>query len=141
MTVRLRPHHLLCMLTYVGKGYSTAFVENYDQLVARIGDGEDIAVVAGPDDVCRPFLEGGQGHCLEPDVVNRDRTAAVSLTRLGLHLAEGAVVRLDAQLLRQMREAFAAGGIRAACAGCQWSPLCDGVAQGGYRDTRLACPP
>lgn len=21
MTIRLRPHHLLCMLTYVGKGY------------------------------------------------------------------------------------------------------------------------
>ena len=29
MTVRLRAHHLLCMLTYVGKGYSPAFCAGF----------------------------------------------------------------------------------------------------------------
>jgi len=140
MTISLRPHHLLCMLTYVGKGYSPAFVANYDRLAARIGEGEEIRIIAGPDDVCQPFLETGEAHCLEPDVFERDRSAAASLTaQLGLQIGEGMSMRLDAGLLRQMREAFAAGSVRSACAGCQWTALCDGVAQGDFRDTRLAC--
>ena len=36
MTVRLRAHHLLCMLTYVGKGYTAAFTANYDRIVERL---------------------------------------------------------------------------------------------------------
>ena len=49
MTVRLRAHHLLCMLTYVGKGYSPAFVENYEAIAARLSAGEEIEMVAGPE--------------------------------------------------------------------------------------------
>ncbi len=46
MTVRLRTHHLLCLLTYVGRGYSPAFVENMDQVAARLSEGrEGILVV------------------------------------------------------------------------------------------------
>ncbi len=55
MTVRLRAHHLLCMLTYVGKGYSPAFVENYEVIAARLSAGEEIELVAGPDDICGPL--------------------------------------------------------------------------------------
>ena len=42
MTVRLRAHHLLCLLTYVGKGYSPAFTANYDKMVKRLAGGEDV---------------------------------------------------------------------------------------------------
>ncbi len=38
--VRLRAHHLLCLLTYVGKGYSEAFVRRADALAARLSAGE-----------------------------------------------------------------------------------------------------
>ncbi len=58
MTVRLRGHHLLCMLTFVGKGYSPAFVENYDRIAGRLSEGEDILLVDGPDDICAPLLCG-----------------------------------------------------------------------------------
>ncbi len=54
MTVELRPHHLLCMLTYVGKGYSPAFCANYDAVLARLSAGEEILLVDGPDSVCAP---------------------------------------------------------------------------------------
>ena len=50
MTVRLRPHHLLCLLTYVGKGYSPAFTANYDAIAMRIEQGEELLIVSGPDD-------------------------------------------------------------------------------------------
>ncbi len=48
VTVRLRAHHLLCLLTYVGKGYTPAFTANYDAVVARLDAGEDRAAGRGP---------------------------------------------------------------------------------------------
>jgi hypothetical protein len=38
--IELRGHHLLCILTYMGKGYTPAFVENYDAIVAQINRGD-----------------------------------------------------------------------------------------------------
>ncbi len=46
--VRLRPHHLLCMLTFIGEGYSPAFVAAYRGLVARLGAGATIEIVPAP---------------------------------------------------------------------------------------------
>ena len=32
MTIRLRPHHLLWVVTYVGRGYSPAFTANMTRI-------------------------------------------------------------------------------------------------------------
>ncbi|RUZ88238.1 DUF1284 domain-containing protein, partial [Mesorhizobium sp. M7A.F.Ca.US.006.01.2.1] len=64
MTIKLRAHHLLCPLTYVGKGYSPAFTANYDRVAERLSRGEDILLVSGPDDVCAPLLDEPEPHCL-----------------------------------------------------------------------------
>ena len=76
MTVRLRAHHLLCMLTYVGNGYSPAFVENYEVIAARLSAGEEIELVAGPDDICVPLTADPDAHCHGASVIERDRAAA-----------------------------------------------------------------
>lgn len=138
MTIRLRPHHLLCMLTYVGKGYTDAFCTNFDAITARLGAGEDILVVAGPDDVCAPVetLEGH--HCHEAGIVERDAAAAASVAELlGIPAGEGALFALSAERLAMLRSAFQARTIRAACSDCEWSALCDGIADAGYPDIRL----
>jgi len=133
MTIRLRPHHLLCLLTYVGKSYSAAFTANYDAIAARIGDGEDVLIVAGPDDICAPLLDDAEPHCHRDSVIERDRLA---LRDLGDLLATppqlGDSLVLEPALLHQMREAFAAGRTRAACVGCEWHGLCTGISAGGY---------
>ena len=55
--IKLRPHHLLCILTYVGKGYSKPFTENFDAICERINQGErNVEIIKGPDDVCAPRL-------------------------------------------------------------------------------------
>ena len=76
MTIRLRAHHLLCLLTYVGKGYSPAFTANYDAIAERLSRGEDILLVSGPDDICAPLLDEPEPHCLNEGVIERDRLAA-----------------------------------------------------------------
>jgi len=138
MTVRLRAHHLLCLLTYVGKGYSPAFTANYDKVVKRLGEGEGVVIVAGPDDICAPLLGEPEPHCLSQSAVERDRLAARDVgTLLGRPIEPGDRFVLDASSLAGMRKAFSAGLTRQACSGCEWSGLCDAVAAGGFSHTHL----
>jgi uncharacterized protein len=133
MTVRLRGHHLLCLLTYRGEGYSPAFVANLDRLAARLADGEAAELVDEPDDICAPLLRadggGAGGHCTLDRVRMRDRRALVAAALLGRELDAGDHLTLDAAAVGQLRAAFAAGGpIRSACAGCEWNAFCTAVA-------------
>jgi uncharacterized protein len=145
MAIHLRPHHLLCMLTFLGKGYSPAFVANLEQVVRRLSTGtETIQIVAGPDDICAPLLrECGESdrHCHRSSVLERDRLATEAIgTLLGNTLAPGAHLLLTHADLDNLRSAFAAGTIREACTGCQWKPLCDNIAANGFTDTFLVNP-
>ena len=137
--IRLRPHHLLCILTYAGKGYSPAFVANYDVLAARIGAGEEVLLVSGPDDVCAPLLGEADAHCFNASVTERDRLAARDVAALlGNSVQEGSILTLDVARLKRMREAFATHAIRNACPGCEWHDLCSGIAAQGFGGTRIA---
>jgi hypothetical protein len=128
MNIRLRPHHLLCMLTYVGKGYSSAFTTNYEVIIRRLRRGEDILVVSGPDDICSPLLESVGPHCLRASVTERDRLAAHDVGKfLACRVEAGHRITPDPGFLHRMREAFASGHIRNACIGCEWNGLCSSV--------------
>ncbi|TIR25560.1 MAG: DUF1284 domain-containing protein [Mesorhizobium sp.] len=138
MTVRLRAHHLLCLLTYVGKGYSPAFTANYDVVVERLAGGEDILIVSGPDDICAPMLDESEPHCLGENAAGRDAVAARDVAGLlGRPLPAGAWLELDPSTLARMREAFSSGLTRKACPGCEWFDLCGAVAASGFHGTRI----
>lgn len=143
--IRLRPHHLLCLLTYAGKGYSPAFVANFDALAARLAqEPQWIEVVCGPDAICQPLLASEDHHCTGASVAERDRLAAEDLSSLlGQTIAPGTRFALTPARIEQMRAAFAQegsggkGGIRRACSGCQWHGLCDQIAAQNFAQTRL----
>jgi uncharacterized protein len=142
MAIQLRPHHLLCMLTFIGKGYSAAFVANLEQVVRRLATGtETIEIVAGPDDICAPLLCEADCHCYRASVVERDRLATQAISSLlDRPLDPGTHFLLTHADLDNLRTAFAAGTIREACTGCQWKPLCDGIAANQFTDTLLVNP-
>lgn len=138
MTVRIRAHHLLCMLTYVGKGYSEAFTKGYDKVVQRLSSGEDMLLVAGPDDICQPLLGDPDPHCFWDTVPERDRLAANAVGALiGRPIRDGERFSLDASMIGRMREAFYAGTTRQACHGCEWFDLCSTIADSGFSNVRL----
>ena len=133
MTVRLRPHHLLCVLTYVGRGYSTGFTANMTAVAERLGAGETVEIVAGPDDICAPLLADPDPHCHRTSVMERDRAAARDLhDLLGLDVRPGAHLVLDDDVIGRLRAAFASHHIRSACAGCEWVDLCGSIAASGF---------
>ncbi|MBB3236305.1 DUF1284 domain-containing protein [Phyllobacterium endophyticum] len=138
MTVELRAHHLLCMLTYVGRGYSPAFTENYDKVVARLAAGENILIREGPDDICQPLLATTEPHCVNGSVADRDIQAMSDVGHLlGRPLRIGDTINLDAAAVDKLRIAFAKGESRRACADCEWFDFCSAVSKAGYADVRL----
>lgn len=138
MTVRLRPHHLLCLITYVGKGYTPAFVANYDRIALRLSQGEDVLIVDGPDDVCAALLCEPDPHCFRDSVRARDAQAAYDVgDLLGMEISAGARIELHPALLARMRKAFAEGATRQACRGCEWFDLCSGIASDAYDGVRV----
>lgn len=117
------------MLTYIGKGYSPAFVENYDTIAGRLSQGEDIVIIDGPDDICQPLLCTGDCHCFNESVVMRDRLALNAVSDLfETRIAAESAFTLNAEHLSRLRSAFASGSIRKACQSCEWSDLCTRIA-------------
>ncbi|MGV6872987.1 DUF1284 domain-containing protein [Pseudochelatococcus sp. B33] len=143
MTVRLRGHHLLCVLTYVGKGYTPAFTANLDRIAGRLSEGEEVLLVDGPDDICAPMAFACGAHCPSDDIRLRDSEALAAVGRtLGRALQVGGRLCLTPAVVAGMRAAFAGArageaGLRRACGGCEWSSLCTDIAGGGYPGVRL----
>ncbi|MDK4714251.1 DUF1284 domain-containing protein [Rhizobium sp. CNPSo 4039] len=133
MTVRLRAHHLLCMLTFVGEGYTSTFTDNYRRIAKRLSEGEEIKLVSGPDDICVPLLNGEEPHCFKTSVVERDAAALADIAALlGEEIGPGTVLVPDARLLSKLRRNFASGEIRHACLGCEWGELCSHIAASSF---------
>lgn len=139
--IRLRAHHLLCLLTYAGKGYSPAFTAGFTAIAARIAAGEAVVMTEGPDDVCAPMLDSPGCHCRNASVARRDAQAARDVAALlGRPVRPGQRLVLDSATIARMRRAFAQGTIRSACAGCDWSSLCRDIAGDGFAATVLPAP-
>jgi hypothetical protein len=134
--IKLRPHHLLCILSYVGKGYSQSFTDNFDALMERINKGErEVEIVTGPDDICAPRLCDASDitcHCYEERIILRDKIALENL-----NYSYGDVISLDLEWIKDMRVRFHLGENRQACQGCQWYDLCTGIAEHGFKEGRL----
>ena len=137
VSVRLRAHHLLCVLTFAGEGYSPAFVANLAGIVARIGAGEPVELIDGPDDVCAPLAGTDDVHCHEPSVRRRDREALRQIAAADPPLSGARPLVFSGNAIALLREQFAAGTIRRACAGCSWFDLCTTIASAGYAAARL----
>ncbi|KQU72270.1 hypothetical protein ASD00_15770 [Ensifer sp. Root31] len=115
MTVQLRGHHLLCLLTFVGEGYTPTFTRNYVRIAERLSSGESVTVVDGPDDICVPMLCDAGAHCREDSIARRDSLALAAIANI-----------LD--------RSVADGKAAAVCVECEWAGLCSRVADSGFRD-------
>lgn len=138
MAIRLRGHHLLCLLTYQGMGYTRAFTANYNRLIRRISAGEYIEIVDGPDEICTPLLCTSGAHCLEAQsAINDSLTLAALEALFNTRLGPGSTLCLTPDKVRTLRAAFASGKIRDACQHCRWHSQCSAIASQNFADTFL----
>ena len=89
----LRPHHLLCLQSFVGHGYSEEFVQQMSVVKQQLTDSPDtpVKIVRGADMLCRHCPNCKMGTCTsdKPDifdqlVLNRLTLAPLNRTVDGL---------------------------------------------------------
>lgn len=141
--IQLRGHHFLCLLTYIGRGYSPAFIFNMDKIAANIRDGSALLrIVAGPDALCAPLQTEGHpcaAHCHTGRTLHRDALALAAVgTVLGRVLAAGDEIVFSGIEIAALRLHFKEKAkFRTACIGCEWHALCSEVASGGFQGVKL----
>ncbi len=61
--IKLRPHHLLCLIGWRGNGYNEAFSANFDKVAAALRGGGRFEAVMGTDDICAACPHNEEGEC------------------------------------------------------------------------------
>ncbi len=117
--VRLRGHHLLCLLSFSGEGYSPAFVQRFRELAAAYRSPQTVvSLLESPDDACAacPYLEA-EG-CRSPADGPEKNVAALDaavLSRLGVAAGEHRAGDLHARVA-DLSEA----DLHGLCRACSW---------------------
>lgn len=118
--IPLRPHHLLCTLSYSGHGYSEEFTARMDALTRRLRSGEEppFRLQISPDCLCEVCPNRTDGGCLSDGKVLRyDRR---TLDALGLDESE-----IDyAEAKRVLRAKLTPELLESVCGDCEWRELC-----------------
>ncbi len=113
--VTLRPHHVLCLRFFEGRGYSETFTENAWEVLDRLNADGYFNVTDGPDALCAACPNRRAGGCVWQRKIMRYDEAAASL--LGLRGNEtyswSAFSKETAQTL-----------IPAICPDCEWYGIC-----------------
>lgn len=70
--LKIRPHHILCMKAYIGKGYSEEFNINIKRVINELkDDSKEVEVVFGLDDICSKCPYNIEGKiCKSEEKVN-----------------------------------------------------------------------
>lgn len=72
---QFRPHHFLCAVGFVGKGYSDPFVKNFSQIVENLrgsmGDQLTIEVIQHTDSVCAPCPHKQNKLCANQEKIEK----------------------------------------------------------------------
>jgi hypothetical protein len=125
MGIRLRGHHLLCLLGFRGMGYSEPFANNmmdiYEQLYQE--PTTQVTIVRGSDDLCKSFPCDQPNHCDNQNVHERDE-----FIRKHLDLEVGDCLAWQ-QILDRVKSNVKSDHIPEWCATCPW--LSYGVCEAG----------
>lgn len=134
--MEFRPHHFLCTVGFMGKGYSNAFVANYQRLADELrrapgGDRRAIQVAAQTDSICGPCPNRAGTLCQTQEKIDRldAAHAAVLQIRPGDTLTWG-------EAKRRIVARFTDEAFEKACAPCAWKPL--GICHDALRKLRAA---
>ncbi len=127
--IKLRGHHLFCLLGYRGVGYSEEYAATMSAVHEALRNKPDtlIQVVKGPDHLCAKFPDDQPYHCEETGIYVRDKEI---LKRLGLTYSDVLPWR---EVERRIRLQVKPDDIAVICETCSWLEY--GVCEEGVQRT------
>lgn len=138
--LHLRPHHLLCLQTFIGHGYSEEFVQEMTSVKRQLAldPVTPIQLVDGADMLCRHCPNCADGHCTSDKPALFDRLVAgkiekaekISPSRTCESNQDG--IFADSFVLHGIPEylTLTHALLEECCPGCEWRDLCVRVIDG-----------
>lgn len=121
-TIKLRPHHLLCMQFFVGHGYNQEFVNNLADIINKINKENClIKIVNDNDDVCKYCPNIVSGICKDIDKVKVYDENVLKLTSLDYKTYNYDEIRkaiLDNIVTANIK-------LNSVCKSCCWINICE----------------
>ncbi|PID01600.1 hypothetical protein CSV67_13760 [Sporosarcina sp. P2] len=126
--IKLRGHHIFCLLGYRGMGYSEEYTANMTKIHDVLRERPDtlIQIIKGPDSLCAKFPKGQPYHCEDDGIYERD---SVILHSLGLKVSDVLPWR---EVERRIRLHVVPDDIVVICETCSWRSY--GYCQEGVED-------
>lgn len=123
--IYLRPHHLLCTQTFLGKGYSDEFVENmtYITKLLRNNNSQEIELTFSCDSLCS-FCPNRTEILHNPCCNDNKKVTSYDqkVTKL-FHLEEKTYVYAD--LIREIDSRMTPKRLKHICGNCSWADICE----------------
>ncbi len=121
--IRIRAHHLLCLLGFRGWGYSKQFVDNMQRIAQKFYDPATLLeVVVGCDAICDfcPYNKAGECCRGEGSSQKVDQQDLEVMAKLGLKPE----TRLSSDEARaRIKESFSVQDLSCICGDCEWLNL------------------
>lgn len=122
--LKIRPHHLLCMLGFRGLGYSGEFISNMAKLVGKLRSDSTfpIILVVGCDAICVSCPHNKEGKCL------KRADSELKAKALDLELLQRIMFKTGIQMpideaLRMVKERITSEDMVELCRDCEWWEL------------------
>ena len=122
--LHLRPHHLLCLQTFVGRGYSKEFVEHMTIVKRQLSTDPctPIILVNGADDLCAHCPNCVEEQCTSEKPALFERSVMEKLVPLQSGQDPLPVLEGIPEALRITEDLLAS-----CCPGCDWRKLCSSI--------------
>lgn len=125
MHIHLRPHHGICLLNFIGKGYSDDFSLNMSRMQQRLMENPKllITITKGADDLCTRCPHRVDKDCssLHPPLFDEN---VLRLT--GLSYGQS----LTWEEFSSLTSPLSLYRLEKTCPGCEWFSLCKEIAAG-----------
>lgn len=113
--IKLRPHHLLCIQGYSGKGYSKEFVENMTEIVELIKkENAQVQLIFLEDDICSKCPNLAENKICKSDTVNIIDKKVIKYFKL-----EEKIYKYDS-LLKYIKSHITKEIMDDICGNCEW---------------------
>ena len=119
--IKLRPHHMLCLQLFEGKGYSDEFVENMSEIKRYLEENNPkVRIVEHADDICSHCPNCRDGICKEEQSVQEhdSRVYAMVINKVCDNVDWNTITgEINDRILKPNL-------IKNVCVKCQWSDIC-----------------